>query len=100
MCFAPPDGSPAKLVSGSGDMQLALWDAEATPELEPPEKGKPDDEEDAGPRSKAINRLEGHTTVVSSLGAYLSNGKQRVASAAWDGKVRIWDPFDDGPGVC
>ena len=100
VCFAPPDGSPAKLVSGSGDMQLALWDAEATPELEPPEKGKPDDDEEAGPRSKAINRLEGHTTVVSSLGAYLSNGKQRVASAAWDGKVRLWDPFDDGPGVC
>ncbi|KAH8046465.1 helicase [Aureococcus anophagefferens] len=67
-CFAPPDGSPAKLVSGSGDMQLALWDAEATPELEPPEKGKPDDDEEAGPRSKAINRLEGHTTVVSSWG--------------------------------
>ena len=101
--FAPSDGTPVKLVSGSGDMQLALWDAEATPELEPPDKNAPkpeDPDEEVGPRSKAINRLEGHTTIISAVVPYMAGDKQRVASSAWDGRVRLWDPFDDGPGIC
>ena len=37
--------------------------------------------------------------MVSSCAAFESkNGEARLASGAWDGVVRVWDPFSDHVG--
>lgn len=61
-----PDG--AHIVSGSLDETVRLWDARTGDELQ---------------------RLEGHTWVVTSV-AFSPNGGQ-VVSGSWDKSVRLWD---------
>src|ERR1700719_5289010 len=61
-----PDGT--RVVSGSEDKTLKLWDA-ATGQL--------------------LRTFEGHTNLVSSV-AFSPNG-MRVLSGSWDNTIKLWD---------
>jgi WD40 repeat protein len=62
-----PDGR--RIVSGSADNSLRLWDASSGKQLGPP--------------------LQGHTSLVSSV-AFSPDGR-RIVSGSGDNTLRLWD---------
>ncbi|KAJ6550303.1 WD40-repeat-containing domain protein, partial [Mycena capillaripes] len=68
-----PDGK--RIVSGSLDKTVRIWDAESGAPLREP--------------------LEGHTNPVTSV-AFSPDGK-RIVSGSWDNTVRIWDAESGAP---
>jgi WD40 repeat protein len=72
--FLSPDGQQARLVAGSNDGQLHVYDPEA---------------------GSLLHRLEGHTNMINDLACIASSSAAphhpRMVSASYDGTVKVWD---------
>ncbi|KAG8853475.1 hypothetical protein FRB91_004806 [Serendipita sp. 411] len=111
-----PDG--LRLVSGSSDMTVRIWDAETGAPIGEPLKGhtnavesvaySPDSQYvisgsrdctiriwDAETGASVGEPLEGHTNIVSSV-VYSPDGRH-IVSGSWDYTIRIWDARSRAP---
>ncbi|MEX0717051.1 MAG: hypothetical protein WD066_10700 [Planctomycetaceae bacterium] len=82
-------GGNQRLAAGNQQGGILLWDLPGTmPDSPAPADAKADDEL-AAPIRKPVRALEGHTNLVSRMGA--SPDGRWLYSSSWDHTVRIWD---------